>query len=179
MDNVVRLVPARDGGDMTALDDYRAAVPPHLDRWALVDPARLLRDLRQRMPLTAGQSVLCQVERPATDQLLVAHTVVWRGRGPADEMEARDDVEEAMRGIGHRDWVWDDDVRLSSSVVVVVIRDGRAVTRSSDFHLAYALRYANNPFQALLGDLIVVTPHGWIAVCDDVAGLEPTSTPEP
>ena len=168
---------SRHGGGMPALDDYRAAVPAHLDSWDLADPARLLSDLRERMPLTTGQSVLCQVQRPATDQLLVAHTVVWRGRAPADEMDAQDDVEAAMRRIGHRDWQWDDDVRLSSSVVVVMMRDGRAVTRSSDFDVWRALRYANNPFQALLGDLIVLTPHGWIVVWDDVAGLEPTATP--
>ncbi|MGH8941077.1 MAG: hypothetical protein ACRDV2_17275 [Actinomycetes bacterium] len=158
---------------MTTSDDYRTSVPDHLDALDLVDPARLLRDLASETSLLAGRSLLCLVHRPATDQRLVSHTDAWPDGQPSDEWNARKSLEDAMRRIGHRDWEWDDDVRLTSVVVTVMIRDGLAVLRSSDFDVVSVLRYANNPFQALRGDLIVVTPHGWITAYDGVAGLEP------
>ena len=161
-------------------DAYRAAVPEHLDGWDLIDPARLLHDLAAATPLLAGRSLLCQVARPAIEQTLIAHTDVWPTGQPADEMEARDEVEDAMRRIGHREFDWDDDVRLTSVVVPVVIRTGRAVTRADDYAVTSVLRYANNPFQALRGELIVVTPHGWITSPDQLAGRDPVAvTPEP
>ena len=163
-----------------AIDGYRAAVPAHLDSWDLVDPARLLRDLSNATPPYTGRSLLCQVLRPATDQILVAHTDAWPAGRPADEMQAQDELEEAMRRIGHRDYERDDDVRLTSAVVIVVIREGRAVPKKGDFAVSSVLRYANNPFQALCGDLIIVTPHGWITVFDEVAALEPVAVvPDP
>ena len=163
-----------------AIDSYRAAVPAHLDSWDLVDPARLLRDLSNATPPYTGRSLLCQVLRPATDQILVAHTDAWPAGRPADEMQAQDELEEAMRRIGHRDYERDDDVRLTSAVVIVVIREGRAVPKKGDFAVSSVLRYANNPFQALCGDLIIVTPHGWITVFDELAGLEPVAVvPDP
>lgn len=80
-----------------------------------------------------------------------------------------------MRRIGHRDFDWDDDVRLTSAVVIVVLSDGRAVPRAGDFAVTSALRYANNAFQAPTGDLLVVTPHGWVSVPDRLAGLAPVA----
>ena len=154
---------------------YRAAVPEHLDPWTLTDPARLLRDLAGRTRLRAGHSLICQVARPATDQVLVAHTRVWPDGQPVDEMAARDQLEEAMHRLGHREWAWDDDERLTSVVTTVVVRDGRAVTRSGDFAVCSVLRYANNRFQALIGELIIVTPHGWITSPDGRAGREPVA----
>lgn len=158
------------------LDAYRASVPPHLDSGDLTDPARLLHDLAAATPPLAGRSLLCQVARPATDQLLVAHTDVWSSGGPpGDECDAQEEVRAAMRRIGHRDFDWDDDVRLTSAVVIVVLREGRAVPRAGDFAVTSALRYANNAFQALTGDLLVVTTHGWVTVPDRVAGLAPVA----
>lgn len=162
-------------GMTTTADSYRAAVPAHLDSWDLADPARLLHDLAAATPLLAGRSLLCLVARPATDQKLVAHTDAWLARRPADEMQARDEIEDAMRRIGHRDWEWDDDVRLTSVVVTVVIRDGRAVPRADDYAVGSVLRYANNTFQALRGELVIVTPHGWITSPDQLAGREPVA----
>jgi hypothetical protein len=159
----------------SAADTYRATVPAGLDPWDLVDPARLLRDLAAVNPLLAGRSLLCQVSRPATDQLLVAHTDAWPDGRPADDTEAQDRLEDAMRRIGHRDFDYDDNVRLTSAVVTVVIREGRAVPRASDYDVVSVLRYANNPFQALRGDLIIVTPHGWITAGDGLAGREPVA----
>jgi hypothetical protein len=157
------------------VDAYRAAVPAHLDSWELADPARLLRDLTASTPLLTGRSLLCLVARPATDQLLVAHTVVWPDGQPPDEMAARDEVEDAMRRLGLRDHEWDDDERLTSVVVAVVIREGNAVPRSGDYAVPAVLRYANNAFQALCGELVIVTPHGWISEPDGVAGREPVA----
>ena len=158
------------------LDTYRASVPPHLDFWDLADPARLLHDLAAATPLSAGRSLLCQVARPATDQVLVTHTDVWGSGGPpGDECDAQKEVEAAMRRIGHRDCDWDDDVRLTSAVVIVVLREGRAVPRAGDLAVTSALRYANNAFHALTGDLLVVTPHGWVSVPDRLAGLAPVA----
>jgi hypothetical protein len=159
----------------SAADNYRAAVPAPLDPWDLVDPARLLRDLAAMTPLLAGRSLLCQVARPATDQQLVAFTDAWPDGRPTDDTEAQDRLEDAMRRIGHRDFDYDDDVRLTSVVVTVVIRGGPAVPRAGDYDVDSVLRYANNPFQALRGDLIVVTPHGWITEPDELAGREPVA----
>lgn len=164
----------------SVLDAYRASVPPHLDSWDLADPARLLHDLAAAGPLLTGRSLLCQVARPATDQRLVAHTDVWRsGFPPDDEWGAREEVEAAMRRIGHTEWEWDDDVRLTSAVVTVVLREGRAVPRAGDFAVTSALRYANNVFQALRGELVIVTPHGWLSVPDELAGREPVAVIDP
>jgi len=166
---------ARVGGMTSTSDAYRAAVPAHLDCWNLADPTQLLHDLAATTPLRAGRSLLCQVARPATDQKLVAHTDAWPAGRPADAMRARDEIENAMRRIGHRDWEWEDDVRLTSVVVTVVIRDGRAVPRADDYAVDSVLRYANNTFQALLGELVIVTPHGWITSPDQLAGSRPVA----
>jgi len=160
----------------STVDAYRATVPAHLHSWDLADPARLLHSLTAATPLLTGRSLLCQVALPATEQLLVAHTVVWPDGQPADEMRARDQIEDAMRRIGHRDWEWDDDVRLTSVVVTVVIREGPVVPRSSDYAVDSMLRYANNTFQALRGELVIVTPHGWVSVPDQLAGRQPVVT---
>ncbi len=47
--------------------------------------------------------------------------------------------------------------------------------RDTDFDLHRRLRYANNEFQALIGDLVVVTPHGWIIEPDGVCGRTPVA----
>lgn len=176
VDNVHTARTVRHSRGMTAVESYRQQVPAHLRLSQLVDPARLLRDLALRMPLSTQSYVLCQVARPATEQRLVAHTVVWCGGAPTDQMRAIDETEEAMRRIGHRDFDRDDDERLTSAVVMVVIRSGRAVQRRADFDLWRALRYANNPFQVLIGDLLVVTPHGWIELGSGLAGLDPVAS---
>jgi hypothetical protein len=159
-----------------AVAAYRATVPDHLHPSDLTDPARLLHDLAARTALRAGRALICQVARPATDQLLVAHTRVWPDGQPVDELAARDQVEAAMQRLGHREWEWDDDERLTSVVVTVVVRDGRAVPRSGDYAVRSVLRYANNPFQALIGEVLVVTPHGWISSPDRLAGREPAAS---
>lgn len=159
----------------TAVDAYRAAVPAHLDSWDLADPARLLHDLAAVTPLLTGRTLLCQVARPATDQLLVAQTVAWPDGRPGDEQQAQNQIEDAMRRIGHRDWEWDDDERMTSVVVTVVLREGWAVPRSGDYAVRSVLRYANNPFQALCGEVLIVTPHGWISMHDELAGREPVA----
>jgi hypothetical protein len=159
----------------SVVDTYRAAVPAPLDPWDLVDPGRLLHDLAATTPLLAGRSLLCRVARPATDQQLVAYTDAWPDRRPTDDTEAQDRLEDAMRRIGYRDFEWDDDMRLTSVVVTVVVRDGRAVPRAGDYDVVSVLRYANNAFQALRGDLIIVTPHGWITEPDGLAGREPVA----
>ena len=156
---------------------YRASVPDHHFFTDLSDPARLLRDLDREIPLVVGLSVLCQVSRPATEQRLVAQSVAWRGAGPADADQAQQAVTAGMRRLGHTEWTWDDEVRLSSAVTMVVVREGRAVERSSDFDVWRALRYANNPFQALVSDIVVVTPHGWFTAVSMVAGLQPVARP--
>ena len=163
----------------SVVDTYRAAVPAPLDPWDLVDPARFLHELAAATPLLAGRSLLCQVSRPATDQRLVAYTDAWPDGRPTDDREAQDQLEDAMRRIGHRDGDFDDDVRLTSVVVTVVIRDGRAVPRGSDYDVVSVLRYANNPFQALWGDLIIVTPHGWLTEPDELAGRVPVAVLPP
>jgi hypothetical protein len=163
------------GAMPSAVDTYRAAVPEHLEMWDLVDPARLLHDLAAVTPLLAGRSLLCQVARPATDQELVAYTDAWPDGQPTEDPEAQDRLEDAMQRIGHREWEWDDDVRLTSVVVTVVIRDGRAVPRAGDYDVVSVLRYANNRFQALRGELVIVTPHGWIVEPHGLAGREPVA----
>ena len=100
-----------------AVDNYRAAVPGHV---------------------VSGL-------RPATDQILVAHTDAWPVARPADDMQAQDELEEAMRRIGHRDYERDDDVRLTSAVVIVVIREGHAVPKRGDFAVSSARATPTTP----------------------------------
>jgi hypothetical protein len=176
VDNSDRAIGVRQVDGMTsAVDTYRAAVPAHLEMWNLADPGRLLHDLAAESPLLVGRSLLCQVARPATDQQLVAFTDAWPDGRPIDEMAAQDRLEDAMRRIGHREGEWDDDVRLTSVVVTVVVRDGRAVPRAADYDVVSVLRYANNRFQALRGELLIVTSHGWIVEPHGLAGLEPVA----
>ncbi len=166
----------RTSAILVRVSTYRANVPPDLYDWDLVDPARLLRELAACSPLDAGRTFLVQVVEPATRQVVTAHTVLWDGPSPDDPDQAQADVAGAMRRLGHRAWRWDDDLRLRSAVVTVVARNGRAVHHDSDHDTYRALRYANNEFQALIGDLVVVTPHGWIIEPDGVAGREPAVT---
>lgn len=160
-------------GAMTST--YADDVPSDLYAWQLIDPARLLRDAAGRTPLIAGRNLLVQTVEPATRQIVTAHAVVWKGTAPGDPFEAQADVRKAMCLLGHRAWDWDDELRRRSAVVMVVVRLGRAWLRDTDYDLYRALRYANNEFQALIGDLVVVTAHGWIIEPDGVCGRTPVA----
>jgi hypothetical protein len=50
-----------------------------------------------------------------------------------------------------------------------------AMRRIGHRDVVSVLRYANNRFQALRGELVIVTPHGWIAEPHGLAGLEPVA----
>ena len=152
---------------------YRESVPQGLDPWDLVDPALLLRTLHDQGLIERGNVVLARVLDPATRQQLVSTTIAWNGDAPVGHEARVDTAAEAMHRLGLRSYDRNDEERLRTSIQVVVVREGRAVFRADDFALYEGLRYANNEFQALFGDIIVVTPHGWIVLGTDIAGTEP------
>lgn len=152
---------------------YREDVPDGLASWDLADPAQLLATVRDRGLLERGNVVLARVLEPATSQQLVSMAVAWNGDPPVGHAARIDRAAQTMRMLGVRRHDWDKDERLRTAIVVIVVRDGRAVFRSSDLALSEGLRYANNEFQALMGDIIVVTPHGWVVLGEDIAGTEP------
>lgn len=152
---------------------YRDSIPDGLEPWDLADPALMLRDLSAREPLLIGRTLLVRIHEPATRQRILTHTVLWTGHPPEDHRGRVKGVECGLRRLHLRDFELDYPERLESIVAFVVVRSGRAGMRRDDYAPRMGFRYANNAFQALGGDTIVVTEHGWILDSGGLCGISP------
>ncbi|MFP5335478.1 MAG: hypothetical protein ACLGIV_09200 [Actinomycetes bacterium] len=137
--------------------------------WQLHDPARLLTEISERLPLVEDTALLALVRHPATEQTLVG---LERLRTPAvidDWQEASDEIYERMQ----RFEIPDRPRRREHAGVTVVVRDGLCVLGPNEGQWHRAWRYSNHLRNAFDGGLILVTPHGWVDVLSDSAGASP------
>jgi len=137
--------------------------------WQLHDPARLLTEISERLPLVEETALLALVRHPSTEQKLVG---VERLRTPAvidDWQGASDEIYERMQ----RFEIPDRPRRPEHAGVTVVVRDGLCVLGPNEGQWHRAWRYSNHLRNAFDGGLILVTAHGWVDVLSDSAGASP------
>jgi len=137
--------------------------------WQLHDPARLLTEISERFPLVEDTALLALVQRPSTEQKLID---VERLRSPAlldDWNEASEEICERM----HRFDIPERPRRPEHAGVTIVVRGGLCVLGPNEGDWYRAWRYSNHLRNAFDGGLILVTPHGWVDVLSDTAGLSP------
>ena len=137
--------------------------------WQLHDPARLLTEIAGTFPLVEGSALLALVHRPSTDQNLVD---VERLRTPAD-IEDWQQASEEICELMQRFAIPERPRRPEHAGVTVVVRDGLCVLGPNEGQWYRAWRYSNHLRDAFDGGLILVTPHGWVDVLSDAAGLSP------
>jgi hypothetical protein len=137
--------------------------------WQLHDPARLLTEISEHLPLVEDTALLALVRHPSTEQELVG---VERLRTPAlidDWQEASDEIYEQMQ----RFQIPDRPRRPEHAGVTVIVREGLCVLGPNEGQWYRAWRYSNHLRNAFDGGLILVTAHGWVDVLTDSAGLSP------
>lgn len=156
-----------------AADTVSSTGSDGLNRWDLLDPEAFLAEIADCVALTPGRVLLALVDEPATRQRVRGVTVLWKGRGPRDETDVDDALVEAMHRLGVGDGDWSEDRRRSSAIVVVVIRRGRTFSRAADWRPSFRYFYTRQYARPMLGDVILVTEHGWSVLGEDVHGLVP------
>lgn len=137
--------------------------------WQLRDPARLLTEVAQRVPLVEDTALLALVHHPSTEQDLVG---LERLRTPAvidDWQQASEEICERMQQLD----IPERPRRPEHAGVTVVVRDGLCVLGPNEGQWYRAWRYSNHLRNAFDGGLILVTPHGWVDVLSDTAGTSP------
>lgn len=154
-----------------------------VDPWDLRDPGGFLARLARLVPLAAG-TIVALVHLPSTRQeVQSAVRIEWSDDPPTHDLEAELDRtarSEILHDVAHQLWGTRPDRRgrPEHAFVTVVVRPGRVVFGPAEYRMLNAWRYANYFLPVHRGDLLLVTPHGWRASCDDsgaaVPALEPT-----
>jgi hypothetical protein len=142
----------------------------YIKPWDLRDPAEIIHLLDEEHRLHAGHVVVGLIERPSTDQLLVASRVIWERPEPPPFKEICDLLRSATRSlyVGR-----DHGYPVEHAYITLVARRGRVVL--TDDVLAWGLgwlyfSYAQPVFK---GTLLTVTEHGWRDFDTESAGAVP------
>jgi hypothetical protein len=143
----------------------------HIQPWELRDPAEVIRVLDEEHRLRAGQVIVGLVERPSTDQLLVASEVIWTDPEPPPLKQVRGLLRTAARDLyADRD---PDAYPIDHSYVTVVARHGRVVLVDDVLAWAYGWLYCSHQQPVYKGALLTVTEHGWRSFDNESAGAVP------
>ncbi len=128
-----------------------------LEPYEFLDPAALIGELAERIPLSEDTAYLVLVERPSTFQRIIR---IDRLRTPAEILQD-DDAEDEMRD------VIDTGPRPAErpprhAAVLVLVRPGWCVFGPNEAQWFNADRYLNHLRSVYTGDCILVTEHGWV-----------------
>lgn len=63
--------------------------------------------------------------------------------------------------------------RMRGALFTVVCREGRVVSTAEEMQFHLSWRYSNHGTEAIDGDVLVVTPHGWTSTLTEQCGREP------
>lgn len=139
--------------------------------WDLRDPAEIIRVLDEEHRLRAGQVIVGLVERPSTDQLLVASEVIWEAPEPPPAKEIRHLLRTTARTLyAGRD---PDAYPIEHAYVTLVARRGLVVLADDVLAWAYGWLYCVHRLPVFKGALLTVTEHGWRSFDDESAGAVP------
>lgn len=135
------------------------------------DPARLISEIADRVPLTAGSVYLVLVADPSTEQRIVK---IQRMDHPAPLEHYDDGSDEIRRRL---DMMPIPDVRPPThSVTTVLVRRGPCIIGRGEAGWLKAWRYANHMKSLYSGEIILVTEHGWIDWMTQFADYTPALT---
>lgn len=143
----------------------------HIEPWELRDPAEIIRVLDEEHRLRAGQVIIGLVDRPSTEQLLVASEVIWTEAEPPPFKQVRQLLRTATRTLyAGRD---PEAYPIDHAYVTVVARHGRVVLVDEVLAWAYGWLYCTHQQPVYKGALLTVTEHGWRSFDDESAGALP------
>lgn len=138
--------------------------------WRLDDPERLLREVAEALPLEAGANYVAVVDLDGA-LLGVRRLGTDHVTGPDVSEVGRSTVQPAILDVVGTD----SGVRPPSRVAHLLrCRIGRVTHAIDDLDWHRALSYGTQLLDTFIGDLIVLTPCGWMASDDQRGGLAPT-----
>lgn len=139
------------------------------------DPAALVAELAERIPLDEGTAWLALVEHPSTRQRLVR---VDRLLAPAELLTAdeTDLAEEAMLTVIDA-WPLPDVRPPQHSPLLVLVRPGWCVFGPNEGQWFTAERYLNHLRALWSCSTVLVTEHGWLDFMTYEAGRTPAMRP--
>lgn len=128
--------------------------------WDLADPARLVEEIAEAVPLLVDTAHVALVEDPARSQVLLkVETLPTPAR-----INHHDDVRHLLvQAVRDRLSVPPLVARgsIRHVLVTVVVRDGLTVMTRNEAQWLKAWRYSNHMTSAYDSHLILVTEHGW------------------
>jgi hypothetical protein len=145
-----------------------------LERYEYKDPAALIAEVAERVPLTEDSAYLVLVENPSTEQRIV---LVQRYDAPAlldDYQEAREEIYERVNALP-----LPDKPPPTHSVMTVLVRRGLCVFGRQDAPWFSAWRYSNHLCWVFGSEFILVTEHGWCDFMTDSGGSYPVLVEQP
>ena len=139
-------------------------------RWELRRPDLLLQSVAAREPYDRPRTLLARVDGPYEQQHLAGVTLLW-DEPATDECQRTRLTEQAMQRLGfgmtdlpYADW---------PMAVPIVIRPGPSWFSWDESEALLGLRYGSNLCDAVQGDVLTVTPRGWVSWPDDLFGTRP------
>jgi len=142
-----------------------------LHSYDLRDPAALITEIAERVPLVHGSAHLALVRDVSTTQEVLRVDTLRLPAEIVDWREAREELRRVVEGwpIGRERGV------PRHTPVLVIVRPGLCVFGPNELVWFLAERYAN--FLANVRPVldILVTEHGWLDFMTDEAGLTPAA----
>lgn len=133
-------------------------------------PDLLLREIAEQHPFDRPRTLLARVDGAYDAQRLVACTVLWE-EPPVDELVRTRVTGQALAQLGLS--FARAPYRERPLVVPVVVRPGPTWWSADELEVWLGLRYGSNLCDARQGDILTVTPQGWLSQLDDLHGVEP------
>lgn len=139
-------------------------------RWELRRPDALLQSVAAREPYDRPRTLLARVDGAYEQQHLAGVTLLW-DEAATDECERTRLTEQAMQRLGfgmtalpYADW---------PMAVPIVIRPSPSWFSWDESEALPGLRYGSNLCDVVQGDVLTVTPRGWISWPDGLFGPRP------
>ncbi|MGH3384324.1 MAG: hypothetical protein ACRDO1_07080 [Nocardioidaceae bacterium] len=142
-----------------------------LQRFEFRDPGLLLSDIAERQPLVEDTALLAVVQEPSTDQRLTHVEVL----PVSARVDASVDLSELLRSTMERLPVpeWSRTRSITHAVMTVLVRSGPTIFGANESRWFVGWRYSNHVMDAITGDVLLVTEHGWADFMTDWGGHEP------
>jgi hypothetical protein len=141
--------------------------------WDLRDPAEIIHLLDDEHRLRAGHVVVGLIERPSTDQLLVASNVVWERPEPPPFKEIRDLLRSTSRSLYASLQAGANAYPIEHAYVTLVARRGRVILADDVLKWAVGWLYCSYAQPVFKGALLTITQHGWRDFDNESAGAVP------
>ena len=155
MDNRLSLLSVRHSQDMHSFE-FR-------------DPAKLINEIAQRVPLAEDTAYVALVAHPSTEQRLVTVRQLSTPALIDDYEEAIDELGDVMESLE----IPGATRPPSHSVITIVVRPGLCVFGPNEGCWMSAWRYSNHFRDCYDGGVVLVTEHGWSDFMNESAWCSP------